>query len=89
MQYEQVVNKHILPNLGHLTVQELKADQIEEFYRMKRQAGTGHWTLKLINGVLHHGFKDAVSQGITFHNPVRPIPKFRQPYHEQKVLNID
>jgi integrase len=89
IQYEQVVNKHILPNLGHLLVQGLKADQIQEFYRLKQQAGCGHRTLTLINGILHHALEDAVEHGLIFRNPVRQIPKFRQPYHEQKVLSLD
>ena len=89
IQYEQVINKHILPSLGHLSLQELKADQIQEFYRLKRQAGSGHRTLTLINCILHHALELAVTNGIIIRNPVREIPKPRQPYHEQKVLNID
>jgi integrase len=89
IQYEQVVNKHILPSLGHLSVQELKANQIQEFYRLKLQAGTGHRTLTLINCILHHALEDAVANGFIFRNPVREIPKLRQPYHEQRVLRID
>jgi hypothetical protein len=45
IQYEQVVHKHILPSLGHLSMQELKADHIQELYRLKRQAGCGQRTL--------------------------------------------
>jgi integrase len=89
IQYAQVVSKHILPSLGHLSMQELKADQIQELYRSKRQAGCGHRTLTLINGILYHALEDAVSNGLIFRNPVRQIPKLRQPYHEQKVLSLD
>jgi hypothetical protein len=89
IQYEQVVHKHILPSLGDLSVRELKADQIQELYRLKRQVGCGQRTIKLINGILHHALEDAVSNGIIFRNPVREIPKPRQPYHEQQVLSLD
>jgi integrase len=89
IQYEQVVNKHVLPRLDHLSVQELKANQIQEFYRLKLQAGTGHRTLTLINCILHHALEDAVANGFIFRNPVREIPKLRKPYHEQKGLSLD
>lgn len=56
---------------------------------MKRQAGCGHRTLSLINGILYHALEDAVAYGLIFRNPVWQIPKLRQPYHEQKVLSLD
>jgi integrase len=70
-------------------MQELKADHIQELYRLKRQAGCGQRTLRLINGILYHALEDAVEHELIFRNPVREIPKVRQPYHEQKVLTLD
>ena len=89
MQYEHLVIKHIMPYLGHLSLQELKADKLLDFYQVKRQAGWGQRTLKLINGILHHSLEDAFTHGLIFRNPVKEVPKFRQPYHEQKVLCLD
>ena len=89
IQYQQVVNKHILPSLGHFYVQELRPDQIQTFYRSKQQEGASHRTLSLINCILHHAMEYAVTNGIIFRNPVNEELKPKLQYHEQKVLNLE
>ncbi len=89
VQYEQVVHKHILPYLGHLSIQELRTDQVQTFYQRKQQDGTGTRTLTLINCILHHALDYAVSNGFILCNPVHGTMKPRPKYHEQKVLNLD
>lgn len=88
-QYKQVINKHIVPCLGHISIQELRSDQIQACYRQKQQDGTSTRTLSLINCILHHAMEYAVKNGIIFRNPVNEELKPRLQYHEQKVLNID
>jgi integrase len=89
VQYDQVVNKHILPYLGHLSIQELRSDQVQSFYQRKQQDGTGARTLSLINCILHNALDYAVSNGFILHNPVHGTMISRPKYHEQKVLNLD
>jgi integrase len=89
IQYQQVVNKHILPGLGHFSIQELRPDQIQAFYRWKQQDGASARTLSLINCILHHAMEYAVTNGFIFRNPVHDLLKPRLQYHEQKVLNLE
>lgn len=89
IQYKQVVNKHILPGLGHFSIQGLRPDQIQAFYRWKQQEGASARTLSLINCILHHAMEYALTNGIIFRNPVHELLKPRLQYHEQKVLNLE
>lgn len=89
IQYKQVVNKHILPNLGQFFLQELRPDRIQAFYRQKKQDGASARRIALINCILHHALGYAVSNGILFRNPVNEELKPRLPYPEQKVFNLD
>ena len=77
IQYKQVINKHILPNPGHFSIQELRPDQIQAFYRWKQQEGTSARTLFLINCILHRALEYAVTNGIIFRNPVHELVKPR------------
>ena len=66
IRYQQVVNKHILPGLGHFSIQGLRPDQIQAFYRWKQQDGASARTLSLINCILHHAMEYAVANGFIF-----------------------
>jgi integrase len=89
IQYQQVVKKHILPDLGNLSLQELQPNHIQTFYLLKQRNGASNRTLSIINCILHHALEHAIAMGIILRNPVKTVIKPRCQYYEQKVLNID
>jgi|SRR5215469_3456937 len=60
MVYRRHLDNHILPELGHYQLQNLKADQVQAFYAKKQKEGISAKTLRLFHAILGAAFKDAV-----------------------------
>jgi len=61
-QYQQIVNQHIIPYLGHITLDRLRPDHIQALYSKKLDLGASPRTVQLIHAVIHraeHGRHDA------------------------------
>jgi len=77
--YRIVIQKHIIPSLGHVRLQRLTPQQIQAFYTSKLNEGLSQKRVKAIHSVLHKALENAVKWNLVgrnvcdFVNP--PIPK--------------
>jgi integrase len=53
VRYRGILDKDILPELGHLKLQELTIQHVEAFYARKSKEGKSANTIKVIHAVLH------------------------------------
>lgn len=67
--YETDCRVHIIPNLGRVKLQALKAPMIQAFYKGLLRSGKSPKTVKNIHGVLHEALKKAVGLGYMYSNP--------------------
>lgn len=58
--YQDILDKDLIPALGHLTLQKLSAQHIQALYAQKIKAGLSPRTLKTIHAVLRRALNQAV-----------------------------
>ena len=88
--HTQVVN-HIVPSLGAVKLQALKAPQIQKFYNSlaKGDKPLSAKTIKNIHGVLHRALKQAVDIGYIRFNPSDAVTLPRVEHKEIQPLDDD
>jgi integrase len=64
--YRGIVNKHILPGLGHIPIQKLTVQNVEAFYASKE--GLSAKTIRNIHAVLHEALSHAVYTNVIARN---------------------
>ena len=92
--YEHIINQHIIPSLGSLTLSRLTPQHLQQYYSEKlasgRLDGKGGQSAKTVHNhhtTLHAALKDAVRWGLLSRNPADGVepPRFQRP--EMKVLD--
>jgi integrase len=68
-QYEQYVRNHIIPGLGNIRLQALKAPDIQAFYKERLDRGLAPRSVRIIHAVLHRALEQAVKWGLIVFNP--------------------
>jgi integrase len=58
--YRRHLDNHIIPQLGHIRLQKLTADQIQAFCARKLKEGLSAGTVRLLHTILYAALKDAV-----------------------------
>ena len=58
--YRSILDKHILPALGHIQVQKLTMQHIQKFYASELKEGRSPKTIKIYHAVLHNALSHAV-----------------------------
>ena len=58
--YRSILDKHIIPALGHIPVQKLTVQHIQNFYAQKLKEGLSPKTVKIYHAVLHNALSHAV-----------------------------
>jgi integrase len=91
--YEQHLNTHILPGIGHIQVQKLTPDALAGFLRDRQSAGLSSWTRKGMLTPISRVLSLAVRRGYVSESPLRllqsdELPKGRSK-DEPRVLNRD
>jgi len=86
-QYEQLINRYILPALGKLKVKDLRPEIVDDFYQKQLKAEVGVRTVKYIHSVLHAGLEKAVKLGLIGRNPVDGATPPRLVNKEMQVLD--
>jgi len=59
--YRIVIEKHVVPALGYIRLQQLKPQQVQTFYARKLNEGLGQKRVRSIHGVLHKALENAVN----------------------------
>jgi site-specific recombinase XerC len=71
--YESKARVHIIPELGHIRLQALKAADLEALYSRKLQAGLSRRSVASLHAVLRRALGHAEQQGLIDHNPARRV----------------
>jgi len=59
-QYRVVVEKHLVPGLGHIPLQKLTPEKVQAFYAQKLDEGKSPKMMQFIHAVLHQALENAV-----------------------------
>src|SRR6266568_7591336 len=77
--YRTILDKHIIPSLGHIRLQRLTPQQVQAFYASKLNEGLSQKRVKSIHAVLHKALENAVKWNLVGRNVCDlvnpPIPK--------------
>src|SRR6266852_2129386 len=57
--YRQLLDRHVFPTLGHLRLQKLSVQQVDELYARKLKEGYAVETVRGIHRLLHRALADA------------------------------
>lgn len=85
--YEQVIKKHILPNIGNVALKDLSLARVEKFYSNLIQSGVGTRTIRICHNILHKSLEKAVRYGYVTHNPAHGAALPRYTHTEMQVLD--
>jgi len=77
--YEKLISKHIIPNLGSLTLDKLHRSTFDKFYLKMRKAGVGIYQIRYVHRILHKALQDAVEDRILSYNPAHGAKQPRKP----------
>ncbi len=84
--YEYVVCKHIVPELGDVKLKSLKPDRVRRLYREKINAGLSNRTVQLIHTVLRKALHKAVLDEILPRNICQAVKSPRRVKKEIQPL---
>lgn len=80
--YQQMIDNHIAPALGHIRLQHLTPAQLQEYYAVKLRDGSiSPNTVRKHHDLLNTALKHAVKQGLILDNPAQRVepPKVKRP----------
>lgn len=88
-EYRRNIEKHILPELGHLKLQQLTVRRIEAFYTKKAEEGLSAGSIKRLHNILSQALDHAVRSNLIARNVCgiarKALP--RQTRHEIHALD--
>lgn len=90
VQYRSVIKNHLIPVLGHVSLQKLTPEMVRGLCRRKLDEGKKPSTVAVIRAVLHRALEDAVKDGLIARNVVSLAKPPRVERNEvQEVLTIE
>lgn len=85
--YEQVIQKHINPALGHYYIRNIDAKLIKKFLDEKYNLGYAKKTIDLLFTLVKHPLKIAVQQGFLKENPAQNVSlRYKYNYTKDREL---
>jgi integrase len=87
--YAYLARRHIIPELGHVRLKDLKPEQVRRLYRKKLDSGLSNRTVQLIHTTLRKALQQAVSDGILPRNVSQAVKAPRRVKKEMRPLNPD
>ena len=86
--YDRILRKHLIPALGSVRLQDLRADQIRDL-KTKLSQSCKPGTVRKILGVLRQALQAAVTQQLLASNPASavPSPSLRRDRKEPRALD--
>jgi integrase len=77
--YQKLINKHIIPHLGSIALDDLRRSTFDRFYLKLRKAGVGIYQIRYVHRILHKALQDAVEDRILSYNPAHGAKQPRKP----------
>ena len=87
--YRIVVEKHVIPSLGYVRLQQLKPQQVQSFYARKLKEGLGQKRVRGIHAVLHKALENAVKWSLVGRNVCDAVNPPIPARHEIQPLNTE
>jgi integrase len=87
-QYSHVAQRHLMPSLGRIKLNDLRPDQIQAVYTSKLEAGIGAHTVRLMHAILHRCLNQALKWGLISRNPADAVDKPKQRRLEIVALDL-
>jgi len=85
-QYEEKLNRFVMPMIGEKPLDELTLPFIDAFYEQLLREGIGKYSLRFLHSILHKAFADAVKYGTLLQNPTTGATLPRLPEKEMMIL---
>ena len=94
--YESIVRQHLIPQLGHMTLTQLKPEHLQKYYadrlangQCNGKGGLNPLTVRHHHMTLHCALENAVRLGLLSRNPADAVspPRYQRP--EIHILNED
>jgi integrase len=87
IQYEQIIQHHIIPFIGKMRLKDLRPILVDQFYGKLLKDGIGVRTIRLTHSVLHVAFERAVKYELIFRNPAHGAQVPKKNTAEMSVLD--
>ena len=84
---EQTCRSHIIPNLGHVKIRDLRPEQIQDLYRTLLDQEIGTYTVIKVHTVLHSALQQATRIGMISRNPASFVQPPKAPDNEMAILS--
>jgi integrase len=78
---------HIVPNIGTVLLAKLTSQQVQQLYTALVKSGLSSMSVRLLHGVLHRAFKDALRLGLVQRNVTEMVRIPRRTYREMRILS--
>lgn len=89
LNYRQMVNVHIKPEIGSVPLGKLTAQHVQMCYHRRRQAGRSGRTVRLVHAVLHKALDQAVKWQLLARNLADAVEPPRVEHKEMSTLSPD
>lgn len=89
LQYTNLTNRYLIPQMGKIKLQELRPDRIDRFYAELVEQGVGVRTVRYIHSVLHRAMEQAARSSYIPRNPAHGATLPRVPQVEMQYLDED
>src|SRR6266849_8604310 len=87
--YRQLLEKHIIPELGNTRLQKLTSQHVDELYSKKLKEGYAVETVRALHRLLHRALRDAVKWSLVSRNVCDTVEQPRQVKFESHPLTGD
>ena len=84
-EYRTILNKHLLPTLGHIQLQKLTTQQVQSLIAKKSQEGLSAGRVRHIHAVLHKALDHAVRIKLVHHNVCDMV---ELPHEKQREIQL-
>ncbi len=87
--YDQILRLHLIPGLGHHTLQKLTPQHLQAFYKQKMEEGLSNSTVGTFHNVLHKALDTALRWGLVARNVSELVTPPRKEHYEIQPLSIE
>ncbi len=89
VQYRSAIKKHLIPAIGHISLQKLTAQRVQALYAQKLDEGLSPRSVGIIHAVLHSSLENAVKWNLVSRNVTSMVSVPRTTSHEVTALNSE
>ena len=89
--YQRIIEKHICPAIGELTLSTLRRSVFDQFYARLIEQGMGRTYVIYIHRVLRKALEDAVDDRLLAYNPAEKakLPRVERRKHRRSPLTLE